>query len=278
MSRVVTLLLALSASLSWGASASAQGLIWNIPAEEGRWVRYEGSYSQVMRRPDDPAGDLKLNWTRHLTIKALNAESGVIDGQTVPCRWLELKVITGPVKEGIIDAGPGGIRLYKILVPVEAISKVQITDSSEVIDADRVLATFIKIARGYRKIGNEQAAPIETGVFQVYPALTALQHYRELTAVGTGEVALRGQTVSAEHLKGEMITEDLFTRSTNTADVWKTASPLIPFGVAKWQVTVAVERKDSTANRSGFTPLSEVTEEMIVAEVGDAAESELVTD
>jgi hypothetical protein len=273
---LLPLLMVLAASLAGGESASAQGLIWNIPEQEGRWVRYEGTYTQVMKRPDDPAGDLKLNWTRHLTIKALNNEEGTIDGQTVPCRWLELKVITGPVKEGIIDAGPGGIRLYKILVPVEAISKVQITDSNEVIDANRVLATYVKIARGYRKVGNEAASPIETGVFQIYPALTTLQHYRELTIVGTEEVAIRNETISATHLKGELITEDLFTRSTNRADVWKTDSPQVPFGVAKWHVTLTIERKDSTQSRSGFTPFSEVVEEMIAAEIGDAAESELV--
>jgi hypothetical protein len=273
MPRVLFPLLALATSLLGAASASAQGLIWNIPTEEGR---YEGSYAQVMKRPDDPAGDLKLNWTRHLTIKALGHEDGDIDGKTVPCRWIELKVITGPVKEGIIDAGPGGIRLYKILVPVEAISQVKITNDKEVIDSDRVLATYIKIAKGFRKIGNESAQPIETGVFQIYPTLTSLQHYRELTEVGPEDVPIRNETVACIHYKGEMVTEDLFTRSTNTADVWKTDSPTIPFGVAKWTVAVNIERKDSTQSRSGFVPLSEVTEEMIAAEIGDAAESELV--
>lgn len=278
MPRVPSLLLALVTLLACAASATAQGLIWNIPEQEGRWVRYEGSYTQVMKRPNDPAGDLKLNWTRHLTIKALGHEDGEIDGRTVPCRWIELKVITGPVKEGIIDAGPGGIRLYKVLVPVEAISKVQITAEKQVIDADRVLATYIKIAKGFRKIGNEAAAPIETGVFQIYPTLTALQHYRELTDVGTEDVPIRNESVSAQHLKGELVTEDLFTRSTNSADIWKTDSPTIPFGVAKWSVTLTIERKDSTESRSGFTPLSDVTEDMIAAEIGDAAESELVVE
>lgn len=278
MSRVVVGLWAFAVAGLWVNAASAQGLIWNIPAEEGRWVRYEGSYAQVMKRPDDPAGDLKLNWTRHLTIKALGTEDGEIDGQTVPCRWLELKVITGPVKEGIIDAGPGGIRLYKVLVPVEAITKVKIEADNQVIDADRVLATYIKIAKGYRKVGDESAVPIETGVFQIYPALSALQHYRELTTLGTEDVAVRNETVSAQHLKGELVTEDLFTRSTNTADVWKTDSPTIPFGVAKWTVSAVIDRKDSTESRGAFTPLSEITEEMIAAEIGEAAESELVID
>lgn len=278
MSRVVWTLLTVSLWLAWNDAASAQGLIWSIPEEEGRWVRYEGTYSQVMKRPDDAAGDLKLNWSRHLTIKALNNEMGEIDGASVPCRWIELKMITGPVKEGIIDAGPGGTRLYKILVPVEAIKQVKIADTQEVIDADRVLATYVKMAKGYRKIGNESATPIETGVFQVYPALTIVQHYRELAKLGDEDVNIRNETVSAEHLQGEMVTEDLFTRSTNKAEIWRTASPTVPFGIAKWQVTLQVDRKDSTESRTGFIPLSEIIEEMTTAEVGDAAESELVID
>ncbi|MCA9052902.1 MAG: hypothetical protein KDA75_03650 [Planctomycetaceae bacterium] len=278
MSRVLWCLLAVSLGLGWCGRASAQGLIWSIPEEEGRWVRYEGTYSQVMKRPDDPAGDLKLSWSRHLTIKALNTEEGEIDGLTVPCRWLEIKMITGPVKEGIIDAGPGGIRLYKILVPVEAISKVKITDDNQVLDADKVLATYVKIAKGYRKIGNESAAPIETGVFQVYPALTIVEHYRELKELGREDVNVREGTVSANHLQGEMVTEDEFTRSTNTADIWKSEDAAAPFGVAKWQVSLLVERKDSTESRDAFQPLSEVLEEMNTAEVGESAESELVLD
>jgi hypothetical protein len=256
---------------------SAQGLIWSIPSGEGQWVRYEGTYSQVMKRPDDPQGDLKLSWSRHLTIKSLNNEPGEIDGQTVPCRWIELKMITGPVKEGIIDTGPGGTRLYKILVPADAISQVKIdATNQEVINAERVLATFVRIAKGYRKIGNESPTPIESGVFQVYPALTIVQHYRELKTAGTEEVTIKNATVSAAHLQGEMVTEDLFTRSTNKADIWKSNAPETPFGVAKWSVTLQVERKDSTDARGVFALLSEVTEEMATAEIGEAAESELV--
>ena len=33
-------------------SACAQGLIWNLPAEEGAWVRYEGTYKQTEIRSD----------------------------------------------------------------------------------------------------------------------------------------------------------------------------------------------------------------------------------
>lgn len=266
------------AALATPSPASAQGILWSIPDVEGRWVRYEGTYNQIIKRPNDPTGDLKLSWTRHLTIKALGAESAEIDGQTVPCRWVEIKVITGPVKEGIIDTGPGGVRLYKILIPVELIKRVRITEEREVIDADLVLASYVPIARGYRKIGNESAAPIETGVFQIFPGLTVLQHYRQLTLIGAEDVPVRNESVPAQHYRGELVTEDAFTRSTNVADLWRSDAPAVPFGVVKWQVSLTVERKDSTDARSGFIPLSEVTENMATAEVGDAAESELVLD
>ncbi len=278
MKQLVWTALVLTAAVVPAPRAFAQGLLWAIPEVEGRWVRYEGTYTQVIKRPNDPTGDLKLNWTRHLTIKALQAEEGIIDGRPVACRWVELKVITGPVKEGIIDAGPGGIRIYKILVPIELIRRVQIAEDQTVLDTNLVVATHVPIAKGYRKIGNESPAPLDTNVFQIFPALTVLQHYRQLTLVGVEDVPLRNETVSAHHYRGERVTEDAFTRSTNVADLWRSDSPSVPFGVVKWQVQLTVERKDSTEPRSAFTPLSEVTEEMSTAEVGDAAESELVID
>lgn len=266
----------LFASLICTAWAPAQGLVWSVPDVEGRWIRYEGNYTQVISRPNDPTGDLTLTWTRHLTIKALQAEEAVFEGETVSCRWLEFKVITGPVKEGIIDAGPGGIRLYKVLVPVNAAHQVQIAEDGSVLDAQLVLATHVPIVQGYRKIGNESAAPMQASVFQVFPSLTLVQHYRQLTTVGAEDVTVLDQSIATTHLKGELVTEDSFTRSTAVADLWRTDAELIPFGLAKWQAVLTVESKDSTQDRSGFSRLSEVTEEMTAAEVGDAAESELV--
>jgi hypothetical protein len=257
-------------------AATAQGLVWSVPDVEGRWIRYEGTYTQVMKRPDDPAGDLTLTWTRHLTIKALNTEDAAIGTATVPCRWIEIKTITGPVKEGIIDAGPGGVRLYKILVPVEALKQVKVDADGSVLNADRVTAAHFPIAKGYRKIGNEEATPLESSALEFYPALTLLQNYRELATVGMEDVTVANQTVPCTEYKGQMVTEDSFTRSTNTGELWRTESPAIGFGVAKWLVTLNVEGKDSTSPRSDFQLLSVVTEEMAAAEVGDGQQSELV--
>jgi hypothetical protein len=269
--------LALLTLLLGAGSASAQGLLWSIP-DEGQWIRYEGEYTQVVKRPNDATGDLTITWSQHLTIKALTSEDADFQGRTVPCRWIEFKVITGPVKEGIIDAGPGGIRLYKLLVPIEAIEQVAVAASGEVLDIDKVLATHVPVVQGYRKIGDETATEIETGVFQVYPALTLMQHFRSLTNAGDEAVAVLGESFDCAHWQGEHATEDTFSRSTNTTDVWRTDAAGVPFGIAKWTTQLVVEHKKSTDTRATYAPLSEVTEEMTAAEIGTAAESELVID
>lgn len=273
--RCLGVLLALAAG---GGTVSAQGLVWTLPDAEGRWVRYEGTVTQVMKRPNDPTGDLSLNWTRHLTITALGVEAAQIGGQNVDCRWIELKSITGPVKEGIIDAGPGGVRLYKVLVPLEALKRVTLSESGTVFNADGILAAHFPIVKGFRKIGNESAAPIATSALEFYPALSLLQNYRDLSSLGSEEVTVAKQSLSANHFKAELVTEDPFTRSTNVAELWRTDAPQLPFGLAKWLVTLSVEGKDSTDSRSQFKLLSTATEEMAAAEIGDGGQSELIVE
>jgi hypothetical protein len=257
-------------------AATAQGLVWSVPETEGRWIRYAGDYTQVMKRPDDPMGDLTLTWRREVTIKALQAEEAMIDGQSVPCRWIELKTVTGPVKEGIIDAGPGGVRLYKVLVPLAALQGVHVDEQGHVINADGVAAAHFPIAKGYRKIGNETATPLDTSALTFYPALSLLQNYKSMTVVGMEDVPVGNANVPATHYKGEMVTEDPFTRSTNVGEIWRTDAPEVPFGIAKWLVTLSIEGKDSTAPRSEFQLVSVITEEMSAVEVGDGEQSELV--
>ncbi len=254
----------------------AQSLLWSIPNQTGKYVLYRGDYTQVIKRPDAAEGDLTLSWRRELTIKALETEEAEVSGKTQPCRWIEFKVITGPDKEGIIDAGPGGIRLYKVLIPLQAIASLTIEEDGVVTRGDKIEASYIPIAKGYRRIGNEAATPIEDGVFHPYPALSMIQHYRKLETVGEEQINIVDQSVTATHLRGKLVTEDPFTRSTNQSEIWRTDSSVIPFGVAKWESTVSVERKDSTDPRSQFTPLSVITEIMSAEEVGDGAISELV--
>ena len=43
--------------LGWVPTTSAQVLIWNLPKEDGAWIRFEGNYRQNQARPNAAAGD-----------------------------------------------------------------------------------------------------------------------------------------------------------------------------------------------------------------------------
>lgn len=251
-------------------NAQAQGLLWSLP-EDGSWVRYEGTYRQLIRRPDSTAGDLTLEWTRHLIIKSVGAAEETFNGQVQPCRWIEFKVVTGQVKEGLIDAGPGGTRVYKILVPEAAIA-------GKIFDDEGIIVSYIPVVRGYRKIGDEDPQPIESGVFDAFPLVSFLQHYRNLTAEtnDADQLQIPSGFVAATAWKGSSTMEGRSNRTTNEAQIWR--SDEIPFGVAKWLVRDVREEKHPTQSRDLFRETTEVTIEMAAHEVGIGAETELVTD
>ena len=73
-----------------GGPVSAQGLIFNLP-EDGKAVEYEGTLTQSTG-PDDQA---PLQWTCELSIKSVGKEEAEFDGKVQPCRWLEIKTLTG---------------------------------------------------------------------------------------------------------------------------------------------------------------------------------------
>ncbi len=246
--------------------ADAQGLIWNLPAD-GSWVRYEGTYSQLVRRPESAEGDLQLEWTRHLTIKSVGSVEEEFQGQTQPCRWLEIKVTTAQ-EAAVLEPGPGGERLYKILVPERAIQ-------GRVNDEAGILVSFLPVVRGYRKIGDEAPQPIESGVFQIYPLVSYLRHYRELRAESTtpAEVDIPLNAVAAVEYRGAMTVESTQTRSANEATLWR--SDDVPFGLAKWIVRDTREEKHPSQPRDQFRETMEVSVEMSAHETGNDATSEL---
>jgi len=267
-------LVAVAVFLSAGP-ATAQGLISALPTETGQWVRYEGTYTQVIERDD--IEDLKLSWTRHVEVKDLATEEAEFRGEQVPCHWIEIKVSTGPAEEGVIDAGPGGIRYYKILIPESAIRGVKLADDGTVLDEKDILASHVPIVKGWRKIGNEEPQPITSQVFQMYPAISLLQHYRTVENLGSENVDVAQQAVAATHLKGELTQEDAFTRSKSTGEIWTATGESAPFGTVKWRVTTIVEGKSSTDSRDKFKQISQITEELTAVEVRDGAETELDT-
>ena len=266
--------------------AAAQGLIWNLPAD-GTQVRYEGTYEQTIRRPNSTEGDLTLSWRRNLLIKSVGQEtveydldgSGEIespnawglDESALTCRWLEFRVDTGRVVEGIIDAGPGGIRIYKILVPEAAIR-------GEIEDVEGIFLSHLPIVRGYRKLGDQPTEPLESPVFQLYPVVSLIRHFGDLVEQpGTQPVNVVGPgSVTASAVEGEMQTETTTSRSNNSAEIWHSTE--MPFGVVQWSAEAINEQKNSTEPRSTFRESVILTEELTAVEVSTGAESDLITD
>ncbi len=256
------------------SSVQAQGLLWKLPEDEKASCRYDGTYKQTVRRPQSAEGDLVLEWVRQLTIKSLGKEEAEYKGETVTCRWIELKQVTGHVTEGVIDAGPGGHRIYKLLIPE---SEIRGTLTEPLSDNREMFVSYIPIVKGYRKIGEEPAAVINSPVFDLYPMVSYLRHFRELEASGNEETfATPLKELSGSLSKGNLITETPTLRTTTAAEIYR--SEEAPFGIAKWTAKVNTETKQSTAPRTTFIPATEIVEEMSLSEVGSDAESELVID
>ena len=120
-SRILALSLAGFVILASLGSATAQGLILNLPKKDGAWVRYEGTVKQVEFRPDAAEGDITMEWIQQLTIKSVGSETATFRGKQIPCRWIEIKIVTGKPSESGIESGPVGERIYKVLVPEERV-------------------------------------------------------------------------------------------------------------------------------------------------------------
>ena len=258
-----------------GSGAMAQGLLWRLPQEEGKWIRFEGTYKQTVHRPNNAAGDLNVEWAKHLTMKSLKKEEVEWRGMTQPAWWIEIKVVTGHVKEGIIDAGPGGLKIYKVLVPQGAI---QGKINEEVAPGREVYVSYIPIVKGYRKVGDEAAQPIDSGNFDLYPVVSQLRHYRDLESSGDETLQTPLGDVAGSVWKGTAVSENRTQRISTTAEIGRTDDPKFLFGVARWTATVTTEEKISTAPRSDFQPRVEIAETMSAIETGDGAESEILAD
>ncbi|MFO1094794.1 MAG: hypothetical protein U0992_16040 [Planctomycetaceae bacterium] len=274
--RRFTLLLTCAAALWNGADALAQGLVWNLP-DDGTWVRYEGTYQQVIRRPQSTEGDLTLEWQRNLEIKSVGREDATHDldhdGKSVtePCRWLEFKVVTGKIVEGIPDAGPGATVIYKVLVPESAID-------GKLVDDEGILKSYIPVVKGFRKLGDEPAQALTNEVLQVYPNLSLLRHYRELETAAASQTAQAPKIgeVTGSLLRGQMAMETGTQRSKNQSEFLR--SPQMPFGLVSWKATTVTEQKNLVAPRSQFQESMTLTEQLTAVDSGAGAESELVTE
>jgi hypothetical protein len=255
------------------ASASAQGLLVKLPAEDGVGVRYEGTYKQLVKRPNAVQGDSTIEWRRQLKITSVGKEEAEFQGKMQPCRWIEFKLQTGHAKEGDIDAGPGSVRIYKVLIPEGAIRN---TVNEPIAEGREIYTSFLPIVKGFRKFGDETAQPIEPPVLAIFPTLSQLQHYRNLASSGDAtELQLPIGNVPVQPFKGSLTTESTTRRTSNSAEVFR--SDNVPFGVAKWTAKTVTEEKPGTAARSEYAVTNEIVEEMSAFELISGGESELIT-
>lgn len=247
--------------------AFAQGVISQLP-EDGTWVRFEGTYSQVEIRPETAAGKVEIDpWNEHVTIKSVGAEQASYRGEEVPCRWIEIKIERGRVKDGKVDTGLTGLEIYKVLIPESAV----ISDN---VDEKGVPVSFLPLVKGYRKVGQGEPKPLSEPALQLYPLGILVGYYRELTVVAEDVNADVGiGPVKSKQLKGEITIERANSRTVQESTIWKSSE--VPFGVARWTAKLTRQIKDSKAPRENFKPVTEVTIQMAAQETGTDAKSEL---
>jgi hypothetical protein len=249
--------------------ATAQGLILNLPKKDGAWVRYEGTVKQVEFRPDAAEGDITMEWIQQLTIKSVGGETATFRGKQIPCRWIEIKIVTGKPSESGIDAGPVGERVYKVLVPEERVI-------GELADGGKIPFSFLDIIKGFRKMGG-QVTPVPAGALQAFPLIAPVMHYEAVEVAGTEneDVPLPGGAVKTKKFKAKRTIESATERSVNEAELWRSDGNTVPFGLVRWTVKSLLERKDSTAPRQGYKPLTQTTVEMTAHEWGTGAKSDV---
>ena len=263
-------LAALVASLA-SEPALAQGLIFYLP-EDGTGVEYEGEIIQENVRPDIADGKETLKWSREISIKSVGREDAEFEGVVQPCRWIEIKVVTGDPGAAGIDPGPVGARIYKVLVP-----ESKVLDTS--VDGDAVPNAMLPIVKGHRRLGENQVKAITSQALRIYPTVCQLNNYPEPVVVSPSEnpqTKATNMSFNAKHLKGQTVMERPQSRSTNEGHFWVT--PEVPFGLARWEVVVTREQKESTADRDTFAEVSTIKSTMSVKRILDIAESELNTE
>lgn len=263
----VLLWMGLSPGLFLPSTSMAQGLVWNLP-EPGTAVRYTGDYRQVTRRPQSQEGDLSLQWRRTLEIRYLSKETASYRGEEVPCAWLEYEVVTGQQVDGNLESGPGGTRIYKVLVPESHISGLEFFRT-------KIPQAYVPIVQGYQKIGEDEAEPMEQPVLQVFPVLTQIFLNEELSVSGEETVSVTAGEYECQIIQCETSFENAESRTTNQTRLW--GSEGIPFGPVRWNVRIDREVKTAADPRDQFKQHSEITVEMQATEILNNATSKLST-
>jgi hypothetical protein len=251
-----------------GGFASAQGLIWKLP-EDGKWIRFEGQYSQIEARPNNPKGNLTITWIQHVTIKSVGTAMGEFEGEQVLCRWLEFKIQTGKARQGAIATGPVGERIYKVLVPEKAII-------GKTKDAEGIPVMYLPIVDGYRKTNEKDPTPkkLKHGVFNLFPVVSLVRHHKEFEEPIPDSVTVNNTDVDVLVYRATIQQESLTEKVAHETKLFRTDE--MPFGVARWIVKITHERKAQIDGRSDFAFQSEITVNMSAVQTGEDAKSDIV--
>ena len=253
-----------------GTPAFAQGLLFFVP-EDKTGIEYEGTVEQTMVRPDIAEGKESTIKAREMSIKSVGREDAEFQGTVQPCRWIEIKIVTGTAGEAGIDPGPVGARIYKVLVPESKI----IPDAD---DAQAVPNITLPIVKGYRRTGESQVQTLTSNALGIYPTVSQLINYpgQEIVAASESpQTKATNMSFNAKHIRGRHVMESTDTRSTNEGHFWVT--PEVPFGLVRWEVVVTREKKETTATRDSFREVETTRTVMSVKRILNVAESELVT-
>ncbi len=272
--RLSLILAAFTLSCCLPATSNAQGLLWNLP-EDGAVAEYAGKYTNKQERPLSNAGPLELEWESRLTMQSVGQEEAEFEGLPTPCRWIEIKLVTGkPSTKGVeadagIDPGPHGTRIYKVLVPISRIN-------GQLRDEDGLPVTYVPIVKGFRKIGQQPAQLLKEKVLSFYPVLGLFANYLDLKPEGEeADVDLPNVgTVKAQLMKGSLKLQNQTSKSENIGEIWRAKD--VPFGWVKYHVKLTRQEKDITAPPTAFAPAAEIDVEMTLVKMETTgAKSEL---
>ncbi len=233
-------------------SASAQGLIWNLP-EDGTEVVYGGTLTQTDTRPGGQ--ETTMTWDRQLVIRSVGTREVEWNSETVPGRWLEFELKTGKATEQGIDPGPVGTRVYRVLVPEAAITGKPANERG-------IPNAFLPITEGYVQVADRPVQKLSSRAFETYPVLTLLMNYKPGEQMAAGEEPLdvpAGQFTATKRT-GQTTVESPSGRVENTATFY--TSPDAPFGLVRWNATVVRSSKDPNQNRDAYQPMSRIESQM----------------
>lgn len=247
--------LALLALITLPSAASAQGLVWTLPPEDGTAATYAGTYTQILRRQDSNEQDVELSFNRELRVRSVGGREIEWRGQTQPGRWIEFEQTT-QTGGAVQDIGPGGTVIVKLLVP-EAYFDGSVTDPNG------IPKTSIPFVRGYEQRDGGAIAELTGGAYQPFPSITLLRMTKALNESNGAWSA--EEVVESPGSRLELNTQ--LVRDDQT-----------PFGVQSWTVTSKQSVKRPAQVRDAFTLTSETTESMELKRVESGAVSAIDRD